>query len=474
MGTVAKNTAFMTAASIGQKIVAFVYFTLVARNLGVEDTGRYVLALSFTTLFVVLIDLGLTNVFVREAARAQEKISQFLGNILGVKLFLGVATYLIMIIALQFFGYAKEVNTLIYLSGITMLFDSFHLSLYGALRALGHLRFEATAMVGSQCITLVLGGVALYLRLPLIFLMLAFTVPSMLNALYASYTLRRTYHISLRPLWDTMLIKTWARVAIPFALAAVFARLYSYTDTILLSKMVGEKAVGLYSVPYKITYAFQFIPLALVAAVYPRLSEYFLKDKNAMTLLFIQSIKYLTLAVTPIVVGIITIADSLVPLLFGREYTPAIVPLKILMLSLLFSFLSFPVGACINASNKQLVQTKITALALLVNVGMNVWLIPQFEVRGAAIAAVVGNSVLFFVGYGVVSHILSLPHRNILWFMARVAVSALGMAVAVSLTAHIHVFVGVACGVLVYPALLFLTGVVTKADLAQVRAMIQR
>ena len=77
MPSITRNTAFMTMASVGQKIISLVYFTLIARHIGAEDTGKYFFALAFTTVFVVFVDLGLTNVLVREAAKAREKIQAY-------------------------------------------------------------------------------------------------------------------------------------------------------------------------------------------------------------------------------------------------------------------------------------------------------------------------------------------------------------------------------------------------------------
>ena len=52
----------------------------------------------------------------------------------------------------------------------------------------------------------------------------------------------------------------------PFALAAIFVKIYSTTDALLLEFYLGESAVGMYSIAYKLTYAFQFFPMAFVAA----------------------------------------------------------------------------------------------------------------------------------------------------------------------------------------------------------------
>ena len=94
--SVARNTTYYTAALIFQKILAFIYFSLIARFLGVEDTGKYTFALTFTTLFAIFIDLGLGPVLTREIAKAKEKTGQYLSNILALKIPLTCITYLLV------------------------------------------------------------------------------------------------------------------------------------------------------------------------------------------------------------------------------------------------------------------------------------------------------------------------------------------------------------------------------------------
>lgn len=474
-GSVAKNTAFMTAASVGQKIVSFLYFTLVARSIGVEGTGKYFLALSFTTIFVVFVDLGLTNVLVREAAKVKEKMQSYFSTILSVKIILGILSYIVMVIAAHLLGYDLELRHLIYLSGVTMLFDSLHLTIYGVLRAIGNLKYEAVSIVGSQLITLGLGSFFLFNNYPLIFLILAFTVASLCNAVYATVMLFHTYRIRLYPSFDKAVFAHVGRIAIPFAIAAIFARLYSYADSIILSKLMDEQAVGWYSIPYKITYAFQFIPLALVAALYPRFSECFVKDKARLRFLFEQGIKYLLLIVVPIAVGIGVLAQDIIVTLYTEAYLPSVLPLQVLLAGLVFSYLSFPIGAFLNACNKQITQTVIVGSVFVVNIAANILLIPHLGVVGAAAAALVGNVVLTIAGYSIAPRITAIRHTFFVTTIVRVAVAGSLMGLCVWLVnGYTHFVVSIIAGAIAYPLLLFATRAVTVQQCREALALIRK
>jgi len=473
--SIAKNAAFMTVASVGQKIIAFVYFTLIARNIGVESTGKYFFAISFTTIFVIFVDLGLTNVLIREAAKMKEKIQTYFSTIISVKILLGILSYIGAVLAINLMGYPVETKQLVYLSAVTMLFDSLHLTIYGTLRAIGDLKYEAISIVGSQLVTLVLGSIFLYEGLPLIYLILAFTIPSFLNVLFAIFIAYNKYKIRFIPYFDKKVFVYLGKITIPFAIAAVFARFYSYIDSILLSKMAGDAAVGWYSIPYKITYAFQFIPLALVAALYPRFSQYFSEDKEKLAYIFERGMKYLLIIAFPIAVGIGLIAGDIILLLYGKEYINSILPLKILVSSLIFSFVSFPIGAFLNACNKQVTQTTIVGIVLVVNVVLNILLIPRFNVVGASIAALVGNIVLTLLGYIMVPMVTKISHSFIFKALFQIVISVSVMGVFVWFINGLANFtIAILAGVVVYPVMLFVTRAVTREQLAEALALVRR
>lgn len=473
--TVAKNTAYMMIASIGQKIISLTYFTIIARTLGAEKTGTYTAALAMTTIFVVFVDLGFTNVFIREAAKAREKIQEYFSNVLFGKIFFGVLSYIGLAIMLQILGFDADFQMLVFLSGVTMLFDSLHLTIYGAFRAYGNLKYEAVGIVGSQFITLVLGTTFLYLGLPLIYLILAFTVAAACNVVYSMYIARSRYDLHIVPKYNKKIFKTIAAIAVPFALAAIFGRIYSYADVILLKKLAGDTQVGFYSTPSKISFAFQFIPLALVAGLYPRFSELYAHNKKKLSRLFEQSVIFLMLIALPISIGIFTLAEDIVLFVFTDKFIHSIGPLKILVVSLLFSFLSFPIGALLNACNRQKAQTVITAIILFANIFANMFLIPIYGAVGAAYSALLANILLSVLGYFVIPQITKVAHGRLFGRLIQIGISVSVMGIAVAyVNQFTHFLYAIVVGALVYSIMLFVTKAVNKAQILELFALVRR
>ncbi|PSO46044.1 MAG: hypothetical protein BRC22_00055 [Parcubacteria group bacterium QH_9_35_7] len=467
---IAKNTAYMTIASILQKVIAFLYFTLIARYLGAGGTGKYFFALSFTTIFVIFVDMGFNNVLIRESAKLEEQMQNFFSTVLSAKMVFAVLTYIATVAAINLMGYPEETRHLVYLSGVTMLFDSFHQSNYGVLRAIGNLKWEAFGMVGSQLITLVLGTTFLFLGFPLIFLILAFTIPSILNVIYSASVLFYKYEVKFLPRFNKHTFFKLGKIAIPFALAAIFSRIYSRADTIILSKLAGDQAVGWYSIPKKISNAFRFLPMALIASVYPKFSEYYKDNKEKLAYLLERSLKYLMLLVFPISVGIMLLSQDIVITIYTEEFVRSILPLKVLMISLFFSFISFPLGAFLNACDRQKTQTAIVGIVMTVNVILNLILIPKFSVLGAAISALVGNLLLAVLGYYFVPKITDISHKFLISCGAKIGSAAALMGIIVWwINMFVHFLITIVVGAAVYFAVLYLFGIITKELVQEAR-----
>lgn len=461
-----QSTLYMTSASIAQKLISFVYFAIIARTLGAEDTGKYFFALSFTTIFVVFVDLGLTNVMVREGAKAKSKVSEFLSSIIFLKLFLGIATYIIMAVVLMALGYTIETQTLVLISGVTMLTDSLQLSLYGTLRALGNIKYEAYGIMGSQFLTLILGTTFLYFKLPLFFLMIAFLIPSFLNTVFAWLIVTIQYRIKLYPRYSREIVFYLLPIAVPFALATIFGRVFAYADSVMLSKIAGDLAVGWYSVPYKIAYAFQFIPFALIAGLYPRMSEYFAHDRVRLGEVFSQGLRYLLIVSLPMSVGIMVLAPSIIGTFFGNEYTPSVVPLQILMVGVVAGFINVLLGALLNATGKQKTQTTYVGITMLTNIVLNFILIPKLNIQGAALAATLGNILLFTISWVTVSKNISIPYQELRVLFLKLITSSAAMGVAVWYTAlYAQVLIAAVIGVIVFVSLFLLMKGLTVEDI---------
>jgi len=391
---IAKNTSYYTMAAIFQKVVAFVYFAFIARIVGENNLGIYLYALSFTTIAAIFIDIGLEKVLIRESAKKIEKCQQYFSNILGIKIPLFILTLTFIFLISHFQNYQTITKQLIYLAAVVMALDSFTLSMNCVFRGLQNLIYESISTIIGQIIIVSIGVVGLLRGMGLYIILLALIAGSTFKFLYSLTILIKKYKIFPKLRYDKSIIIYLLKVTIPFALAGIFLRIYSYIDTILLYNLAGDAALGFYGIAYRAANAFQFIPMAFVAALFPAMSYYYISSKEALQRTFEKAIFYLLIVGVPISFGIVSLAPEIIVKFFGTRYISSILPLQILMCNLILLFLNFPAGTLMNACDKEKINTAIMGFVMIINILLNIFLIPLWSYLGASIAAIISTFLL--------------------------------------------------------------------------------
>lgn len=465
---ITRNTVFFIAALVGQKILTFFYFAMIARVMGVEDTGRYFLATSFTLLFSVIGDFGFAPFLVREAAKLREGVSEKLRTILGAKILLSGVLFFVINGTNFFLPYPPLTKLLIFLASLSVILESWHLTFYALLRGWQRLEYEAMGLLLGYVFIVGVGTASLFLFPSLPFLIALLIIGNAANVLWAFFFVRRTTHLSLSPSFALPQLRHLFVLIIPFALAAVFTRVTGFIDTFLLSLLGTETMVGLYSVPFKVTFALQFIPLAFSASLLPAMSSFAKTSTELLAKTFTKGSLYLLFIVLPVAFGIAALADQIIPTIFGEQYSPAIVTQRLLILSLVFLFLNFPIGAFLVATDRQNLNTTFLGVTMIVNILLNLFFIPRVGILGPAIASVGANAFLFVAGLSVVVRAVSLPFHELLYGVAKAVLSVTLMVFAVFATkAFLNLGLVIVLGAVVYCGGLLLLRAVTRQEIRE-------
>ncbi len=472
VANIAKNTSYLTLALIIQKVVSFSYFIILARFLGLESLGQYYTAISFTTIFSIFIDFGFANVLTREVAKNQEKASDWLRNVLGIKLILGLIT-IVVALTVAYFAYDPKLLLLIVVSCLSMFLDSFTTTFFSVVRGFHNLKFESLASIFFQLIVLGLGYMLLKAGWPLVFLLLAVVVASLFNFLYSATIVKRYLNLKIRPQLNLDKIKLIFNISWPFALYQIFQRLFTYLDTLLLGFIAGYGQVGLYQIAFKIIFALQFLPMAFNASLYPAMSAYWQNNREQLRITFERAINYLLIVSLPIIFGVFVLADKIVPLF--KAGPEAIWPLRISILALLFIFLNFPVGALLNACDRQKRNTTNMAAVTFISLGLNLFFIPNFQALGASITVLISNFLMLLFGlFSMRGLIVYRPAKNARTLFSAL-VSALLMGLFIFFTKqYLHVFIAVLIGAIVYFISLLMLGGIRKADISSILTSFRR
>jgi O-antigen/teichoic acid export membrane protein len=243
----------------------------------------------------------------------------------------------------------------------------------------------------------------------------------------------------------------------------------------MLSKLATESAVGLYGVAYKVTFAFQFLPMAFAASIYPAMAQYHATDRDKLADLYRRAITYLFLAVAPLTVGIFALARPIIVLAYGKNYLGSIAPLQILIFSLVFAYLYWPAGSMLNACDRQARNTMAMGITMVSNILLNVFLIPRFGAVGAAAAAVVGNAVLFVSAFVFARKLAPMGYGRLLSAAVRITLAVTMMyGIVVTLRPLVPLLVTIGAGAVAYVVALFVFRALTKEELRALLSMVRR
>lgn len=471
--SVARNAALLISGTTVQKIIAFFAFTFIARWVGVEVTGQYFFAISVTSVFVTLTDLGMTPVLIRATAQRAPDARELFTKVFRAKLVLIPFAIACSLMYGWFAHPSRDVFAAIIVACGVLALDACTLPLYGWLRGHRDLQPETIGMFCTQFTTAVVGLVAAWMGYGVIGLALSLLMGSAVNAVWSYRAARRTTRAQT---YSPTHMWTWKRLAVaalPFALAGLCVKVYSYADTLLIQRFWTDREVGFYAVAYKLTYAFQFVPLAFVGALYPGMSSAFAENKTELTRLVRASLRLMAGVSIPLVVWLSCFAPVVIRVVYGQAYEGSVAILRILPWVLIPIFLDFPIGSVLNASHKAHLKTASMAIAMVVNVVANALFIPRVGPVGGAVAGIMSFTILAIVGVWFArEHLVGDAWGS--RFFKRVALSTVVFGLCGYGIVQLPLVAALPIAFLATCTLWAVSGFVEKEELEQVLAKLQR
>jgi O-antigen/teichoic acid export membrane protein len=392
---VIKNVLFFLGGQIGTKAVNFFYLLFLARNLGVAGFGQYVLALSWVAIFSTVSEFGLDRLVLRELSRSPEKRQVYLGNVIGLRLFLAVLAYLtgVFLIGLVGYSWTNFVNMMVLslslfpqtvLQAYTSVFNSQEKMWFSG--AINFLLALLTAVVGC-------GGVKLY---GLAGALVAVSVGLVLVLVLGVY-LGKKLQLELAWEFDFYFWQRLLREAWPIGLLAILAMVYLRSNLTILARLTNDYLAGLYGSAFKLVDLGVVLPQALTLALFPAFSRWMIKDLGRLKKIYRRGLAVLVASSLPLVFLSVFFPRLIVFLIYGEDYLQAGSVLFVLSLALPFFFANaLPANVILNSGQiKKFLPWEV--LKILVNVGLCLFLIPSFSLVGAAWAMVVSEMIGFII-----------------------------------------------------------------------------
>ena len=447
--------AFLTMSSFIFPLITFPY---ISRILLPEGTGKVSFATSVISYFVILAQLGIPTYGIRACAKVRdnrEELSKTAHELLIINIIMCCFSYLILGILLMTVPKFKSEKTLLIIVSLTLLFNTIGMEwLYKALEQYMYITirsiiFKVIAVIAMFLLVHEKSDYIIYGAIS-IFASSASNIFNLMNV---------HKYINLKPIGNYNLKQHLKPVFIFFAISCA-ATIYTNLDTVMLGFIKTDSDVGCYNAAVRIKSILVSIVTSLGVVLLPRasyylehnmISEFYKITKKAINFVFIIAV--------PLMAYFILFAKEGIFLLSGSAYIGAVKPMQIIMPTLVFIGLTNIMGIqMLVPMGKEKIVLYSEIAGALVDLVINIVLIPRWASAGAAIGTLVAEIIVWIVQYcalrkDVKSAYLTIDYKTILWaiLMAIVGVvwvKTLSINVFFKLIISAVMFFGIYFGVL--------------------------
>ena len=378
-------------------IFPLITFPYVSRILGPAGTGKVSFATSVISYFALFAQMGIPTYGIRYCAKIRDdkkKLSQAVQEIFALNLLLTIITYVAFFIMLFTIPQLQKEKTLQIIVSLTMLFNAIGMEwLYKALEQYTYITIRSIVFKFIAVIAMfvfvhqeqdyvVYGAISIF----------AASASNIFNFINSHK------FISFRPIEKLDIKKHFKPVLVFFGMACA-ATIYVHLDTVMLGLMKTDVDVGYYNAAVKIKSILVSVVTSLGVVLLPRSSYYLEKNlKKEFYEITQKALRFVLLLATPLMVYFIIFAKEGIFFLSGNAYEGSIIPMQIIMPTLLFIGMSNITGLQILVPlGKEAIVLYSEIAGAIVDLILNLLLIPRFASSGAAIGTLVAEIVVWLV-----------------------------------------------------------------------------
>lgn len=385
----AKNLSWMFFARLFTMGVSFLTTLYIARTLGPTNFGELDYALAIIGMFAPLAAFGIINVLQRELIKHPERESELTGTAFVINLGFSVLA-MTLALAFAFLSPVDSVSKIL----ILVLSTTYTLSVFQLLQQHFYARAESkvpslitmgvwTLTSLSKVAVLLVGKGVIWLAAVSVLEQILYAAAFLLA--YRMYVKQSFSSWRFAPDLVPIMLKTGAATAFVGFSAIIYARI----DQIFIRHMIDAEAVGLYSAGVRLVELWNILPALLLGGLYPALlharnSSEELYRGRMKKLLFVLTVSGLALAASMSLA-----APLLMKYIFGPEFLGGTTALQIYSWSILGTFIGQYVMNILFTDDYRKVLIATNLIPAIVNILLNLLLIPTWGILGAAYATVI-------------------------------------------------------------------------------------
>ena len=468
VGTVLRGFAVLSSATVLMRLIGFVVTALFARNAGPQTFGTFAFALALASFVVgVPTNFGIGTLGIRRIARDPRDASKVVAEALAAQSLIAAVAVASLVTLVSLLSTDHELVVLT--PFVAFYYVAYSMTVDWALQGLQRLRAVAVARLAGQVLfgivtpLILVSGPAGAVRYAAVS-----AVGATLTAIVAFAMVRRVAG-PIRMSWATAPLWDLAKRAAPLGFSVIMIQIYYSMDQVLLGLLTNKTEVGQYAAAAKVPAVFSDFVVIWMSAVYPHASKLFTHDRETLR---VQLGSFTSLGIAsalPVAVGSAFVGTAVMTSLFGPAYSSAGPAFAILMAASAIAMVTISYTSLAMAAGQERTFALSVTVASIVNVLLNLLLIPLYGTIGAAFGTVAAELVILLICVRRVISVIGTPLLAGRRIVGAVVATAAMSAALIAIPSSTSVWTRIAAGGVVFLVVAAACGAVRREDLALLR-----
>lgn len=400
----------MMASKVVFISVGFVTGVIITRWLGPEGRGIYAALLVYPNLLVTLAELGIRQATAFYIGQKRWEDQAIISASLFIILLSGLA-FMLVSAGIFFWIQSGQFTWFMVVIAVSLIPIKLLIT-YSRAVLLGKESFglyNRLFMATPAFVLLATLLLVCWLNLGITGALSAMWTGYFMAAIYGLYVVSRYAKLRPRPIPD--ISKGLMKLGAIYALSLFVAELNYSIDIVLMERLSTLEELGKYSLAVSVTEKLWGLPGVLGMVIFSRSAN--ATDLHALTRMVARTVRLNTIVIFLAGAGLFLLADFLIPFIYGREFAASATMIRFLLPGIIMLAVLKILRLDLSGRGLPMVGLLVGIPPVIMNVLLNIWLIPRFGGNGAAVASSISYSAATLLFVVIYARTVGIPVREI-------------------------------------------------------------
>jgi O-antigen/teichoic acid export membrane protein len=368
---------------------------------GPVDYGFYYAVFNFSFLFNILLDFGITNFNNKNISQNNHLLNKHFSGIVVLKFILAAVYMLVTLSAGLIWGYDSHQMFLLVILGLNQFLISFILYLRSNISGLLHFKTDSFVSVLDRVLMIIFCSVLLWGHVTsspfrIEWFVYVQSAAYLLTAITAALVVGKKASFK-RLNWDKLFFFMIIRKSFPFAILGLLMTFYNRIDSVMMERMLpgnlGDLQTGIYAMAYRLLDASNMIAYLFAVLLLPMFARMIKLGESVHGILKLSFTLLFTLSVA-VATASFFYSFEIMDLLYDHHVADASFVFRLLMIDFVAVSTTYVFGTLLTANGSLKIMNILAAAGMMINIVLNLFLIPQFMAQGAAVASLLTQFII--------------------------------------------------------------------------------